>query len=190
MLGFDIIIDDHAKPWLLEVNHMTDLAPARRPPPPAARRWQAGRQNTAEYERVRSNTAEYGRLRPNTAKYRTFPGKTCFFFEKKKGPGGKPSEHSPEFFRTETQIYAFIGYGYIWVDILGVAMFAASPSSIMEAAFGRLHNSGAAAFGGRPTVVESIMLDGEAANIAIPKIYTQIYPYPYTPYPIPNTQFI
>ena len=31
----------------------------------------------------------------------------------------------------------------------------------MEAAFGRLHNSGAGAFGARPTVVESIMVDGE-----------------------------
>ena len=36
-----------------------------------------------------------------------------------------------------------------------------SPSTIMEAAFGRLHNSGAGAFGARPTVVESIMVDGE-----------------------------
>ena len=31
----------------------------------------------------------------------------------------------------------------------------------MEAAFGRLHNSGAGTFGARPTVVESIMVDGE-----------------------------
>ena len=46
------------------------------------------------------------------------------------------------------------------------AMFAASPSPIMEAAFGRLHNGGRAAFGRPPTVVESIMGDGEAANIA------------------------
>ena len=36
-----------------------------------------------------------------------------------------------------------------------------SPSTNMEAAFGRLHNSGAGAFGARPTVVESIMVDGE-----------------------------
>ena len=48
----------------------------------------------------------------------------------------------------------------------------------MEAAFGRLHNSGAGAFGARPTVVESIMLDGEAANIAIQD--------PYPTIPIPN----
>ena len=34
----------------------------------------------------------------------------------------------------------------------------------MEAAFGRLHNGGPAAFGRQPTVVESIMGDGEAAN--------------------------
>ena len=35
----------------------------------------------------------------------------------------------------------------------------------MEAAFGRLHNNGGAAFGGPPIVVESIMVDGEVANI-------------------------
>ena len=48
------------------------------------------------------------------------------------------------------------------------ATFAASPSpiNIMEAAFGRLHNGGWAAKGCPPTVVESIMGDGEAANIA------------------------
>ena len=45
-------------------------------------------------------------------------------------------------------------------------MFAASPCPIMEAAFGRLHNGGRAAFGCPPTVVETIMGDGEAANIA------------------------
>ena len=31
----------------------------------------------------------------------------------------------------------------------------------MEAAFGRLHNSGAGAFGARPTAVEVIMVDGQ-----------------------------
>ena len=46
-------------------------------------------------------------------------------------------------------------------------MFAACPSTIMEAAFGRLHHSGAGAFGARPTIVESIMVDGKIANIAI-----------------------
>ena len=45
-------------------------------------------------------------------------------------------------------------------------MFAAFLATIMEAAFGRLHNGGPAAFGRRPTVVESIMVDGEPANIA------------------------
>ena len=45
-------------------------------------------------------------------------------------------------------------------------MFATFPATIMEAAFGRLHNGGPAAFGRRPTVVESIMGDGEAANTA------------------------
>ena len=43
------------------------------------------------------------------------------------------------------------------------AVFAASPSPIMEAAFGCLHNGGRAAFGRPPTVVDSIMGDGEAA---------------------------
>ena len=45
-------------------------------------------------------------------------------------------------------------------------MLAPSPSTILEAAFGRLHNGGPAAFGRRPTVVESIMVDGKAADIA------------------------
>ena len=54
------------------------------------------------------------------------------------------------------------------------AASAASPApthpSIKEAAFGRLHNSGAGAFGARPTVVDSFM-DGcvgawEAADAA------------------------
>ena len=40
----------------------------------------------------------------------------------------------------------------------GVAMAATSPSRIMEAAFGRLHNSRAGAF------VEFIILDGESAG--------------------------
>ena len=46
------------------------------------------------------------------------------------------------------------------------AIFAAFPSPIMEAAFGRLHNGGPAAFGRRPTVVESFMVAGEAASVA------------------------
>ena len=54
-----------------------------------------------------------------------------------------------------------------------MTMLAASPSRNMEAAFGRLHNSGAGAFGARPTVVDSIILDREAASIGIPKTYTQ-----------------
>jgi len=39
-----------------------------------------------------------------------------------------------------------------------MAKFAAFLSTIMEASFGRLHNSGAGASGTRPTVVESIMV--------------------------------
>ena len=52
-------------------------------------------------------------------------------------------------------------------------MSAAPPAPIMEAAFGRLHNGGRAAFGRPPTVVETIMGDGEAANIA--KTYANMY---------------
>ena len=52
-------------------------------------------------------------------------------------------------------------------------MFATSPSTIMEAAFGRLHNGGRVAFGRPPTVVDSIMGAGEAANIA--KTYANVY---------------
>ena len=48
-----------------------------------------------------------------------------------------------------------------------MAMFAAFPSTIMEATFGRLHNNGERASGARPIVVESIMVNGKAANIAI-----------------------
>ena len=44
----------------------------------------------------------------------------------------------------------------------------------MEAAFGRLHNSGAGAFGGRPTVVESIVVDGEIDG----SMYGARYPIP------------
>ena len=36
-----------------------------------------------------------------------------------------------------------------------------SPTTNMEAAFGRLHYNGAGASGARPTVVESMMVDGE-----------------------------
>ena len=52
-------------------------------------------------------------------------------------------------------------------------MFAASLSPIMGAASGRLHNGGRAAFGHPPTVVDSIMGAGEAANIA--KTYANVY---------------
>ena len=62
---------------------------------------------------------------------------------------------------------------YVVSESLGIgcmAMFAAFPSTIMEAAFGRLHNNGAGASGARPIVVDSIMVDGKAANIAIQPI--------------------
>ena len=41
-----------------------------------------------------------------------------------------------------------------------MATIAAFPSTIMEAAFGRLHNSVAGAFGAGSTVIESMMVDG------------------------------
>ena len=62
----------------------------------------------------------------------------------------------------------------VWVYVVSeslrigcMAMFAAFPSTIMEAAFGRLHNNGEGASGARPIVVESSMVDGKATNIAI-----------------------
>ena len=58
------------------------------------------------------------------------------------------------------QKYAYILNVFAYV----FAMLAASPSPIIEAAFGRLHNGGPAAFGRRPTVVESLMEAGEAAK--------------------------
>ena len=51
-----------------------------------------------------------------------------------------------------------------------MATFAALPTTIMEAAFGRLHNNGAGASGASPIVVESIMVEGKAANVAIQPI--------------------
>ena len=57
-------------------------------------------------------------------------------------------------------------------------MFAASQSPTMEAAFGRPHKGGRAASGGAPTFVDSIVGDGEAANIAKTYAYTyQVCPY-------------
>ena len=58
----------------------------------------------------------------------------------------------------------------------------------MEAAFGRLHNGGPAAFLRWPTVVESIMVDGEPANIANTygnryQILADLYILPISPYP-------
>ena len=50
-----------------------------------------------------------------------------------------------------------------------------SPSTNREAAFGRLHNSGAGAFGARPTVVESIVVDGEIDGSMYGTIYPSIY---------------
>ena len=54
-------------------------------------------------------------------------------------------------------------------------MLANPPPPIMEAAFGRLHNSGAGAFGARPTVVESIVVDGEIDGSMYGATYPSIY---------------
>ena len=51
-------------------------------------------------------------------------------------------------------------------------MFAASPSPTVEAAVGRLHKGGRATFGFPPIFVDSIVGDGEAANIVKTKAYT------------------
>ena len=48
------------------------------------------------------------------------------------------------------------------------------PSTNMEAAFGRLHNSGTDAFGARPTVVESIMVDCEIGGSTCGTIYSTV----------------
>ena len=58
-------------------------------------------------------------------------------------------------------------WGWLSSGITCMAMFAAFPSTIMEAA---------GAFGARPTVVESIMVDGKAANIAIQVIPDESHP--------------
>ena len=49
-----------------------------------------------------------------------------------------------------------------------------SPSTNMEAAFGRLHNSGMGAFGARPTVLESIIVNDEIDGSTYGKIYPTI----------------
>ena len=54
-------------------------------------------------------------------------------------------------------------------------MLAASPARIMRRPPAAIHSSGAGAFGARPTVVDSIILAGEAASITTPK---KEYPYP------------
>ena len=47
-----------------------------------------------------------------------------------------------------------------------------SPSTNKETPFGRLHNSWGGAFGARPTVIESILVDGEIGG----SIYGTICP--------------
>ena len=69
------------------------------------------------------------------------------------------------------------GNDWVWVYIVSdslrigcMATLAAFPSTIMEAAFGCLHNNAAGASGARPIVVDSIIVDGNAANRAIQPI--------------------
>ena len=59
-----------------------------------------------------------------------------------------------------------VGYTELYVEP------PVSPSTNMEEAFGRLHNSRAGAFGARSTVLESIMVDDEIGG----SIYGTIYP--------------
>ena len=68
-------------------------------------------------------------------------------------------------------------------------MFATSPSTIMEAAFGRLHNNGG--------VEESIMVDGGVANIG--KAYANMHMFmclcishifPYLPYDVSGAIYL
>ena len=55
----------------------------------------------------------------------------------------------------------------MWVGVGCMARFAVFPSSNMEAVFDRLQQNGTDASGACPIVVESILEDGKAANIAM-----------------------
>jgi len=57
--------------------------------------------------------------------------------------------------------------GMASVGVGCIAMFAAFPSTSMEAAFGRLHKNGAGVFGAGSILVESILVDGKAGHIAM-----------------------
>jgi len=48
-----------------------------------------------------------------------------------------------------------------------MAIVAAFPSTNVDPAFGRLHKNGAGTFGASSIVVESVLVDGKAANIAM-----------------------
>ena len=60
---------------------------------------------------------------------------------------GVPPSEAPFSGGVQDAAFSRVGVGCM-------AMFAAFPSTNMEAAFGRLHNSGAGAFGAGSTVVE------------------------------------
>ena len=64
---------------------------------------------------------------------------------------------------------------WVWVRALGMVMNTASSSTIIEAAFGCLHNGGTGALGTRLAVVASIMVDGEAVNITIANTLTHTH---------------
>ena len=60
-----------------------------------------------------------------------------------------------------------VTYTYIWYVFAHVfAIFAAVQSPTMEVDFGCLHSDGLAASGCWPVIVESIMSDGKAADVA------------------------
>ena len=66
------------------------------------------------------------------------------------------SELAKEF---EIKVYTIgLGSNGMAQSPIGIRAAPISPFTNMEAAFGRLHHSGAGAFGARPTVVESIMV--------------------------------
>ena len=51
-----------------------------------------------------------------------------------------------------------------------------SPSTNKDAAFGRLRNNRAGAFSARPTVVKSIVVDGEMVQYILPNLAPEMVP--------------
>ena len=78
----------------------------------------------------------------------------------------------PLFLNVRKVVLLRIGCGYAF---LSVVMLAASPVRIMRRPPAAINSNGAGAFGASPTVVDSIILAGEAASITTPR---KAYPYP------------